>query len=371
MRKITKKRKTNARTKIRKYRTKTNIRKSRKTYKYLLKGGNPLYDATSKKYKQIFGDNFKTILQYAHKAHIIRLIELLNAEKEFPSRNTFNNNEQIDKILEPALENFLVYIMAALPIIQTLLDIYNKMKLLKNRMSYSSKEFKPTTLDANKILNAYVRIPPDVEIDDSAIEHLPEGDKTTRRNLIIVLAGENSLIDEFIRDLQILGKISTSNTDLPEPVRLPRPQHSSPEPAPLPSPIFSSPQRESSNNPITPSRTLSTSSITSSYKDPLTTRSTSPSTSSYESARTYPSRSPSISSYKIIHTSPKAIRKTSYSYLKGKFRSYFEKLKRTIGSKKGKPKLVAINGGGGKNYKTRNKVYSSQKKTRRHKNRNI
>jgi hypothetical protein len=48
--------------------------------------------------------------------------------------------------------------------------------------------------------------------------------------------------------------------------------------------------------------------------------------------------------------------------------SYF---KRTFGSKKVKPKLVAIHGGGGKNYKTRNKVYSSHKKTRRHKNSNI
>jgi hypothetical protein len=360
MRKITKKRKTKARTKIRKYRTKTNIRKSRKAYKYLLKGGNPLYITTREKYKQIFGNTIETILKYANSAHIKHLIKLLKEEREFPSKNTFNNNEQIDKILEPALEKFLDYIMTALPIIQTLLSAYNYTKKLKHRFSSSSKEFIPTTLTAKKILSAEVSIPPGVKIDDSVIVHLPEGDKTARKNLIIVLAGENSLIDEFIRDLQILGKISTSNTDLPAPARLPPPR-------------FSNPQRESSNKsidkPITPSRSLSRSSSSSSYNDALTSLSRSSSISSYESART----SPSTSSYKSALTSPKAIRKTSYSYLKERLHSIkpFSYLKRTFGSKKDKPKLVAIHRGGGKNYKTRNKVYSSQKKTRRHKKRNI
>jgi hypothetical protein len=158
MRKITKKRKTKARTKIRKYRTKTNIRKSRKTYKYLLKGGNPSYDDTSKKYKQIFGDYFKTILQYASSVHIKHLIKLLKEEKEFPSKNTFNNNEQIDKILEPALTEFLDYIMTALPIIQKLLSAYNSAKFIKHKFSSSSKEFKPTTLTAKKILSAEPKI---------------------------------------------------------------------------------------------------------------------------------------------------------------------------------------------------------------------
>jgi hypothetical protein len=402
MRKVTKKRKTKARTKIRKYRTKTNIRKSRKAYKYLLKGGNPLYITTREKYKQIFGNTIETILKYANSAHIKHLIKLLTEEKEFPNKNTFNNNEQIDKILEPALTKFLDYIKAALPI-QTLLDAYNYTKLIKHKFSSSSKEFKPTTLTAKKILNAYVSIPPDVEIDDSAIEHLPEGDKIKRRNLFIVLAGENSLIDEFIRDLQILGKISTSNTDLPAPAPLPPPRFSNPQressnksmDKPITPPSFSNPQRESSNKsmdkpitppsflnpqressnksvdkPITPSRSLSRSSSISSYNDALSSLSRSSSISSYESARTYPS----TSSYKFALTSPKAIRKTSYSYLKDRLRSLrsiqpFSYLKRTIGSKKVKPKLVAIHRGGGKNYKTRNKVYSSQKKTRRHKTR--
>ena len=352
MRKITKKRKTKARTKIRKYRTKTNIRKSRKTYKYLLKGGNPLYDETSTKYKQIFGDNFNTILKYANSVHIKKLIKLLKEETEFPSRITFNNNEQIDKILEPALTKFLAYIMNELPIIQTLLTAYNHAKWLKNRFSSSNKEFEPTTLNAEKILSAPVSIPPGVKIDDNVIAHLPGGDKTARKNLIIVLARENKLIDEFIRDLQILGKIETVDADLPAPAPLPPPARSI-----LP------PERQSSINPITPSRTQSTSSSASSYES----ADISPRTSSYESARESPSispsRSPSTSSPTFIHKSSKATRPSRYPYVKGKLDSItriFRPRKLTV------TKVV-----GGRNYKTRNKVYSSHKKTRRHKNSNI
>jgi hypothetical protein len=275
------------------------------------------------------------------------LIKIEKQDKYKKYNDKMSNEEQISDILYPALEKFLDYI-------------------------------KNYRIKGTFLMPYYLTIPRLVNVDTI----LKESRKTSilkraeEKNLV-----EDELIEEFIQSLGViksrfrspssepaLSSFSESAPNsLPEleppPPPPPPPPHFLPEPVRLPPPNFPNPQRESSNKSITPSRSLSRSSSRSSsissYKDVLT----SPSISSYES--------PSTSSYKSAQTSPKAIRKTSYSYLKdrlGSIRSlsYF---KRPFGSKKGKPKLVAIHGGGGKNYKTRNKVYSSQKKTRRHKTR--
>jgi hypothetical protein len=369
MRKITKKRKTNI-----------------KHYKGV--GGKkppPTYEEALDNTKEIFGKTLlKNVLKYGNYEQIEKFITLIKIEKQEKQKkynNKMSNEEQISDILYPALEKFLDYI-----------KIYKVTRFGITTTPFSY--FIPRIVNVSTIL------------------------KESRIIKILTLAEEkklenDELIEEFIQSLEVLKSTFSSppppppsnslpesapnslpeleppppppSNSLPESASLPPPQHSLPEPASLPPPSFSNPQRESSNKSITPSRSLSRSlsrsssrslsrsSSISSYNDALTSLSRSPSISSYNDALTSLSRSPSMSPYKIVHTSPKAIRKTPYSYLKKRLHSiqpitYF---KRAFGSKKSKPKLVAIHRGGGKNYKTRNKVYSSHKKTRRHKTRNI
>jgi len=346
MRKITKKRKTNI-----------------KHYKGV--GGEkppPTYDEALANITQIFGKTLlKNVLRYGNKEQIEKFITLIKIEKQQKYNDKMSNEKQISDILYPALKKFLDYIknykvikfgFTTTPFYYVIPEIVNVNTILKE-----SRIIKILTLAEEKKLE-----------NDELIEEFIQSLEVFKSKFgsLVPEPAPSSLSESAPNSLPDLEPPPPPpSNSLPESASLPPPQHSLPEPAPLPPPDFFNPQRESSNKSITPSRSLSRSSSISSYKDAYT----SPSISSYESART----SPSTSSYKSAYTSPKAIRKTPYSYLKKRLPSIqpISYLRRTFGSKKGKPKLVAIHGGGGKNYKTRNKVYSSQKKTRRHKNRNI
>ena len=233
MRKVTKTKIRKTNTKIRK--TNTKIRKIntkiRKTYKYILKGGvdpekykktktithettieykdtinykqTPKYIDTIAKYKQIFGKHLDIILTNSKTAHIIELIDILRKVKDINYKNKMNNEEQTENIIQPALETFIDYAKEQVMGLVSLLNAFNMGKRINAGLR---GEYKPFRLTAKEVLDKLVTIPAGVNIaEDKRDDENPL--KTTRRNLIAVLAEENNLVEEFIADLEILAGI--------------------------------------------------------------------------------------------------------------------------------------------------------------------
>jgi hypothetical protein len=342
MRKVTKKTKTKARTKIRK----TKIRKTKiniKHYKGVGGGDPPTYKEAVDKIREIFGPKMlDNAINYGTSDYIQKLIEFIKAKKREKYYSKMSNREQIKEILHPAFKELLNYIR----------DDYKITKL--------GLTVRPLKVIIPRIVNV------DKVLKRSTIER------------ILTIAEEkklvgDELIEEFILSLEVLK--SGFKTGLPTESAPYAPQISPTQPkSPTGLPTESAPYAPqiSPIQPKSPTSSPSSSSSTSSFKS----IGTSPSTSSYKSTTT----SPSISSYKSTSSSPsisshkssKTIRVTPYSYLKRKLGSIrpIKYLKGKFGSKKVNPKLVkviSITRSGGKNYKTINKVYSSYKKTRRHK----
>jgi hypothetical protein len=355
MRKITKKQKTEARTK-----TKINI----KHYKGVGGGDPPTYKEAVDKIREIFGTKaLDNAIKYGTADYIQKLIEFIKAKKREKYYSKMSNREQIEKILHPAFEELLNYIR-------------NHFKITKLGLTvYPLKVFIPRIVNVDKVLSR------------SKIERILTIAEKKK------LVGDE-LIEEFIQSLEVLKSgfktalptesapyaSQISPTQPKSPTALPTesapyaPQISPTQPkSPTALPTESAPYAPqiSPTQPKSPTSSPSSSSSTSSFKS----IGTSPSTSSYKSTTT----SPSISSYKSTSSSPgissykssKTIRATPYSYLKRKLGSIrpIKYLKGKFGSKKVNPKLVkviSITRSGGRNYKTINKVYSSYKKTRRH-----
>jgi hypothetical protein len=172
MRKITKK-------KYKKRKTKINIH-------YTKGRGKESYEQVVDKFKIIFGEKvFNKILYYTKPSYIQKLIDLLNIEKNKPKNSNLNNNEQITNILHPALEAFLNFIRTEYFVLRAII---------------------PSIVNTDKVL------------------------KPSRIERILILAKKDRLIEEFIRDLEVLklGPDSTINippisspTRVTSPTRLP------------------------------------------------------------------------------------------------------------------------------------------------------
>jgi hypothetical protein len=155
MRKITKK-------KYKKRKTKINIH-------YTKGRGKESYEQVVDKFKIIFGEKvFSKILYYSNPSYIKKFIDLLNIEKNKPKNSNLNNNEQITNILHPALEAFLNFIRTEYFVLRAII---------------------PSIVNTDKVL------------------------KPSRIERILILAKKDRLIEEFIRDLEVLklGPDSTIN----------------------------------------------------------------------------------------------------------------------------------------------------------------
>jgi hypothetical protein len=205
MRKITKKkyRKTKARTKI-------NIQHNKGR-------GKESYQEVVDKFKIIFGEKvFSKILYYSNPNYIQKFIDLLNIERNKPKNSNLNNNEQITNILHPALEDFLNFIRTEYFVLRPII---------------------PSIVNTDKVL------------------------KPSRIEKILRLAKKDRLIEEFIRDLEVLKLGPDSTINIPpisSPIRLQSPSRlpsselapsSELVPVPVPPPSqykFKSPHRSKS-----------------------------------------------------------------------------------------------------------------------------
>jgi hypothetical protein len=259
MRKVTKKKDIKRK---RKRKTQINIKQ--------IKGrGKESYQEVVDKFKIIFGEKvFSKILYYSNPNYIQKFIDLLNIERSKPNMSNMSNSEQITNILHPAVEAFLNFIR-------------NEYFVLKAVI--------PSIVNTDRVL------------------------KPSRIEKILTLAKKDRLIEEFIRDLEVLKLGPNSTINIPRisssPVVLP----STPLPPPPSEYKFKSP-----------------------HKSP------------HKSKSPYKSPHKSKSPYK----SPEAIEVTRVS-------------KRTPGSIRVVP--IIYPSSGGRHNNTKNKVYNSYKKTRRHK----
>ncbi len=262
MRKITKK-------KYKKTKRETKTKISIEHYKGR---GKESYEQAFNKFKIIFGEKvFNKILYYTKPSYIQKLIDLLNIEKNKPKNSNLNNNEQITNILHPALEDFLNFI--------------------RNEY-FALRAVIPYIVNTDKVL------------------------KPSRIEKILRLSKKDRLIEEFVRDLEVLKLGPDSAIDIP--------------------PISFSPVVSSSE--LAPSSELATE-----LAPP-------PPPSQYKFKSPHKSKSPYKS--KSPHISPEAIEVTRVS-------------KRTPGSIRVIPIIYPTSGG---TYnKTTNKVYSSNKITRHYK----
>jgi hypothetical protein len=226
MRKVTKKKHRKARTRARA------ITKARK-------GGvkHPKYDITKQKYSQIFGDHFGTILQFSNPAHINKLIELIEYKQKENGKIRMNNQEQVESIIKPALDEFLVYANKNVSGLQTAVDAFNMARATIARLSFRAAP-KTVTLSAKGILKAPVIIPKNVTISDADILIIDDKktNKTERQNLILALAEKDNLVEEFISDLKILAGEEEIKKSIPVPP-LPFVDLSRPLQVPLPTPL--------------------------------------------------------------------------------------------------------------------------------------
>jgi hypothetical protein len=282
MRKVTKK-------KHRKARTRATARARAKTK--ARKGGvkHPKFDTTKQKYSQIFGDYFGTILQFSNPAHINKLIGLIENKKKEHSGIRMNNQEQVDNIIKPALNEFLVYANKSVSGLQTALDAFNMTRATLARVSFRTAPT-PVTLSANGILKAPVIIPKNVTINDADILIIDGKNKTERQNLILALAEKDNLVEEFISDLKILAGEEEIKMSIPVPplpyVDLSRPAPMPlQEPAPLPLPA---PMPLPAPLPAHPLPSTSPLPRPSSYKAPRTSKSPHKSKSPYSAKSPLP-----------------------------------------------------------------------------------
>ena len=118
-----------------------------------------------------------------------------------------NNQEQIEKIIEPVIDKFIKYANENVTGLEFALNAFNAARAAAATLSWREKP-KPIKLYADGILNAYVNVPPNVTIINTNINNDKNDinyQKIKRRHLIKDLATENMLVQEFIRDLQILS----------------------------------------------------------------------------------------------------------------------------------------------------------------------
>jgi hypothetical protein len=229
MRKVTKK-------KHRKARTRTRARATARAITKARKGGvkHPKYDTTKQKYSQIFGDHFGTILQFSNPAHINKLIELIEYKQKENSSIRMNNQEQVESIIKPALDEFLVYANKSVSGLQRAVDAFNIARATFARVRFREPP-KTVTLSAKGILKAPVIIPKNVTISDADILIIDGKNKTERQNLILALAEKDNLVEEFINDLKILAGEEEIKKSIPVPP-LPYVDLSRPLQLPLPTP---------------------------------------------------------------------------------------------------------------------------------------
>lgn len=140
-----------------------------------------------------------------------------------------NNQEQIEKIIEPVIDKFIKYANENVTGLEFALNAFNAARAATATLSWREKP-NPVKLSADAILNAYVNVPPNVTIINTNINNDKNDinyQKTKRRHLIKDLARENMLVQEFIRDLQILsGAQECKVSPPPEP---PKSSHKSPD----------------------------------------------------------------------------------------------------------------------------------------------
>jgi hypothetical protein len=178
---------------MRKVTKKKDIKRKRKTQiniKQIKGRGKESYEQVVDKFKIIFGEKvFSKILYYSNPNYIQKFIDLLNIERNKPKNSNLNNNEQITNILHPALEAFLNFIRSEYFVLRAVI---------------------PSIVNTDKVL------------------------KPSRIEKILTLAKKDRLVEEFIRDLEVLKLGPDSTINIPaisSPIRLP-----SPSPSRIPSP---------------------------------------------------------------------------------------------------------------------------------------
>lgn len=138
-----------------------------------------------------------------------------------------NNQEQIEKIIEPVIDKFIKYANENVVGLEFALNAFNAARAAAATLSWKEKP-NPVKLSADAILNAYVNVAPNVTISNTYINNDKNDinyQKTKRRHLINYLARENMLVQEFIRDLQILS--GTQESKVSPPPELPKSSHKS------------------------------------------------------------------------------------------------------------------------------------------------
>jgi len=203
--------------------------KIRRPYKNITKGRGPeetAYQEALDKIKEIFGKTIlENALKYGKSEYIQELINLIKAEKSKYDTN-ISNQEQINKILHPALENLLTHIKD------------NYIIKVFGVKTHPLQFFIPSVVDVTTVLNPK-RIKNILELAE-------------KNNFV-----EDQLIEEFIKNLEVLklgmlkiemlksGVVSSITmserppaslvASLPEPVSLPAPLPTPPPPLPRPS----------------------------------------------------------------------------------------------------------------------------------------
>jgi hypothetical protein len=247
-------------TKNKKYRNeKLKIKTKTRTHRnYILKGGSPpSYSDTVKKYSQLFSrivsilnasDRFKAI-PFMSKFSIERLIELLKKQtvtyvevyKHRLEDNAIENKRQLDEIILPAIADFIglvlsnnvtnAIVLSAITVLGHDKNILQPANIFKKMIvipeAYKGEAYTQILIETDPSeANPSEANPIEKElieegiIDEEPIEDTPCKDntseekskeKTTRRNLILAMAKDKTLIEEFINDLIIFNKGARGN----------------------------------------------------------------------------------------------------------------------------------------------------------------
>jgi len=242
-------------TKNKKYRNeKLKIKTKTRTHrKYILKGGSPLsYSETVNKYRQLFSrivsilnanERFKAI-PFMSKFSITKLIELLkNQTAIYVKKNKYRlednakeNKRQLDEIIFPAIAGFIslvlsnnvtkTIVLSAITVLGHNKNILQPANIFKKMIvipeAYKGEvytqilsETDPSEDNSSKANPIEKELIEEGIIEEEPIEDAPckdntseeqEGNMTTRRNLILAMAKDVTLIEEFINDLIIFNK---------------------------------------------------------------------------------------------------------------------------------------------------------------------
>lgn len=181
-----KNKKTKAKTKIRNF------------HKNILKGGteNEVYKQTLEKYVPIL-PALEEVLSWARlwPDLIIKLIEIVQDKADEVGHSNMSNAEQLKDILQPALQEFIKYILNTTYLsLLPLRVIIRKKNINANTFIEKKISISPKLLD---------KIPGDIRAPHPT---KPETNVTERKNILLIIPDKNKLIPEFIKDLKVLQK---------------------------------------------------------------------------------------------------------------------------------------------------------------------